>query len=179
VPVVEIPVPSATGPEGGGWARGHDYQLLGRYSHELHVMAYDLHTESSEPGPVAPLWWVNEVLRYATSVVPSQKVVLGIGLFGYDWDAPRHAEGVTPKEAEARVRRYEGELTFDERAQSPVFTYGVDGIEHELWFEDPRSIRRKLEYVDTYDLGGAFFWRMGDTTPAVWDVVEDTLEVRS
>ena len=172
-----VAVHAKLGPETDGWGAGHDYALLGRYADEIHLMAYDLHYNTSDPGPPAPAWWVDEVLDYATTEVPAEKVVLGIGLYGYDWPEGARGEGLTLQEAEARVRRYDGELTFDTRSQSPRFTYERDGQTHELWFEDGPSIARKLEFVETYGLGGAFFWRMGGTTPEAWDAVGEALEL--
>jgi spore germination protein len=161
----------------GGWGAGHDHELLGRHADELHLMAYDYHYNESSPGPPAPSWWVDEVLHYTTGVVPSEKVILGIGMYGYDWGGGTPAEGLTLQEVQERIRRYSGELAFDERSQTPRFAYVADGHEHELWFENARSIERKLEFVHSYELGGAFFWRLGGTTEEVWRGVADALEL--
>jgi spore germination protein len=162
-----------------GWAAGHDYELLGRYADELHLMAYDLHNEGSDPGPIAPTWWVERVVRHATSVVPPDKLVLGIGLFGYDWGPGGTADGLTLSEVEERMRDHDGELRFDRRSRSPVFTYAADGDDRELWFEDARSIRHKLRLVDRYDLAGVFYWRLGGTTAEIWRAVETWQALRA
>lgn len=164
------------GAETDGWGAGHDYAQLGAHAHELHLMAYDLHNSGSSPGPSAPLWWVDEVLDYATSLIPAEKLVLGIGLYGYDWRGNGPAEGLTLQEVEARVQRFDGDVEFDEQHQTPVFRYEDESDLHQLWFEDARSLEGKLELVDAHDLGGVFFWRMGGTTAATWDIVAATVE---
>jgi spore germination protein len=176
--VVAVAVHARQGPEDmGGWGAGHDHERLGRYADELHLMAYDYHSNTSDPGPSAPVWWVEEALAYTTSVVPSEKVILGVGVYGYDWGEGEVAEGVTLQEAHARIRRYSGEAGFDPRSQTPWFTYRADGQVHELWFEDARSLRSKLDLVEELDLGGAFFWRMGGTTVEAWEAIADSLDL--
>ena len=58
------------------WADSVDYEVL---------MAYDEHEESSSPGPIASLDWVDRVLEAALKDVPENKLVLGIASYGYDW----------------------------------------------------------------------------------------------
>jgi spore germination protein len=154
-----------------GWAAGHDYELLGRYADELHLMAYDLHNEGSDPGPIAPTWWVERVVRHATSVVPPEKLVLGIGLFGYDWGRRGHRRrphALGGRRAHARPRRCAA-------VRPPQPFTGVHlrgrGDDRELWFEDARSVRHKLRLVDRYDLAGVFYWRLGGTTAEIWRAV--------
>lgn len=58
----------------------------------LRVMVYDW--SYSEPGPIAPIWWVRQVLAYADSTVPMSKVQLGIPAYGREWTAD--TEGTCP-----------------------------------------------------------------------------------
>ena len=53
---------------------------------QVRIMGYNYHWETSAPGPTAPIGWVRGVLSYATRQMPASKVVLGVPLFGYDWD---------------------------------------------------------------------------------------------
>jgi spore germination protein len=166
-----VAIHAETSPQTGGWGAGHDYALLGRAAHELHLMTYNMHHAEGEPGPSAPLWWVEEVVRYAAGKIPPNKLVLGIGLFGYDWGPDGPAVGLTLEEVEARVQAFDGDPTFDDQHQVPVFVYQDQGEQRQVWFEDRRSIAHKLALVDEHGLGGAFFWRMGGTTQQAWEAV--------
>ncbi|WFR71356.1 glycosyl hydrolase family 18 protein [Prescottella defluvii] len=62
-----------------------DYAAVARSADKVIVMAYDRHWATSTAGPIAPYDWVEEVLRYAITRIPRDKLVLGVGLYGYDW----------------------------------------------------------------------------------------------
>ena len=110
------------------------------------------------------------MLRYATSVVPPQKLVLGVGLYGYDWSAGQGrdirwhdaaqlatAPGVTPGR--------------DPVSDAPFLRYRADGVDHEVWYEDAESISAKLESADSYGVGAVELWRLGAEDPGLWDVL--------
>ena len=68
---------------------------------------------------------------------------------------------------------------FDEAAQSPWFRY-VDesGQEHEVWFEDARSIRAKLDLARTYGLRGVGYWNLMRPFPQNWAVLNSLYRIR-
>ena len=49
---------------------------------------------------------------------------------------------------------------FDPIAQTPYFNYYDEGTQHEVWFEDARSIRAKLALIPEYGLQGASYWNL-------------------
>jgi len=79
-----------------GWngAYALDYQALGAAADEVRIMAYGwcwaggCAGNNPPPGPIAPLHWQQQVVRYAKTQIPAQKIILGIHLYGYDWPAP-------------------------------------------------------------------------------------------
>ena len=100
---------------------------------------------------VAPLRNVELVVEYALSEIPAEKIWMGIPNYGYDWTLPfrqgDRAQSISNQEAVALAVQNRVAIRFDQAAQSPWFRY-VDGQgrEHEVWFEDARSIRAKLEH---------------------------------
>ena len=50
---------------------------------QLHIMAYDYSTSS--PGPIGPLQWTTNGVKYAVSVIPASKIFIGIPGYGRDW----------------------------------------------------------------------------------------------
>lgn len=156
--------------------QAQDYAAIARGAHQVHIMTYDHHWDESPPGPVAPLPWVQDVIEYALTQMAADRIVLGIGLFGYDWGGSQTADGLTLEEVEKRKRRYEGAVGWDHSSQAPWFRYSADGVDHELWYENADSVRAKLELVDRYDLAGAFIWRLGGSqSDDVWDTLRRQL----
>ena len=67
------------------WNYAFDYEKLGSIVDYFMIMAYDEHYVSSNAGAVASINWVRDILDYATKIVPSEKIILGLALYGYDW----------------------------------------------------------------------------------------------
>lgn len=60
----------------------------------LRLMVYDYHT--STPGPISPMWWVRDVIRYSTSVVSPDKLQLGVPAYGRHWRTKKYASESCP-----------------------------------------------------------------------------------
>ena len=53
-----------------------------------HKLTYEWGYALSEPMAVAPINKVEQVVRFATSVIPPEKIFMGIPNYGYDWPLP-------------------------------------------------------------------------------------------
>jgi spore germination protein YaaH len=159
------------------------------------VMAYDFHRRSSPlAGPVAPLFggkkmWdsdISEHLQAFLKVVPSQKIVLGVPFYGYEWQttsgdaqAPTFPNtGATASFERVQsllARRSELHLKegWNEDALSPYLSYQEDGETFVVYYENSRSLSYKLDYVNQLDLGGIAIWALGyeGDNRELWDVI--------
>lgn len=114
--------------------------------------------------------------------IPSEKILLGIPNYGYDWTLPfvqgSAARTISHTAAVNLALREGAEIKFDEEAQSPYFNYyDNQGREHVVWFEDARSIEAKLALVDKYNLGGVSYWTVNSYFPQNWLVLESMYNV--
>ena len=73
------------------------------------------------------------------------------------------------------------EIQFDEIAQSPYFTYydRQTGVEHEVWFEDVRSMDAKLRLIAQYGLQGAGYWNLMRAMPQNWTLLHALYEIET
>ena len=132
---------------------------------------------------VAPLPQVRQVLRYALTAIPADKLFLGVPIYGYDWPLPWQ-EGVTrgvslsPQEALALARTYGAEIQFDETAQAPHFRYTAPGgQEHEVWFEDARSAAAKFALAAENGLQGVGLWNLMRAAPQLYLVLNSLYNI--
>ncbi|AYY12677.1 peptidoglycan hydrolase [Actinobacteria bacterium YIM 96077] len=160
------PKTSESGDDGRNQAQ--DFAAIGAAADQVRLMTYDYSWDTSPPGPVAPADWVEEVVAWTVTQIPAHKVILGIDLLGYDW-ADGHGETVDHAQVQDLLAEHGSTVNRTDDG-TPWFVYhDAGGTRHEVWFEDAESAGAKLELVADYDLGGAFFWRLGGEDAAVWD----------
>lgn len=153
---------------------------MGELVYVYHQCAYTY----GPPLAVAPIPNVRAVLDYAVTEIDPAKIFLGIPNYGYDWTLPfvqgtSRARSISSQEAIAIAARYGAAIQFDERAQSPFFNYiDANGRQHEVWFEDARSIRAKLALVPEYRLRGVGYWNAMRHFPQNWLVLNALYDIR-
>ena len=149
-----------------------DWKQLSEYADQLSIMAFNEHWDESEAGPVASLPWVEDIITYSQYLdVPPEKIYLGIGLFGYDWnlDNDQAAEGLTYTDVIQLLNEHNVVGEWDSTYKSPHFTYEEEGDEHEVWYENANSIKEKVALAEDSGLGGVSFWRLGGEDPKIWE----------
>jgi spore germination protein YaaH len=171
-----VPVYAKTSePGNSSGARAQDWAAIGRAADQVRVMIYDYHWATSQPGPIAPIDWADEVAAYAVSQIPKRKIVLGFGLYGYDWVGERGVD-LMWQEVDRIARQHGATVDLDEASQSPWFRYTAsNGSRHTVWFENATSTRPKLDIVNRYQVAGVHFWRLGGEDPKTWQVVKSKL----
>ncbi|UOR10397.1 LysM peptidoglycan-binding domain-containing protein [Halobacillus amylolyticus] len=161
----------------------HDYQAHGEIVDFVVIMTYEWGWAGGRPWAIAPINEVREVLDYAVTVIPRDKILMGMPLYGREWEIPwvegTTARTISPKEAVQLAARYGVEIQYDEQYQSPFFRYADEsGQQYEVWFEDARSVQAKYNTIKNYQLRGAGFWVLGNPFPQNWAVLQDNFQVR-
>lgn len=183
-PVIVALAPKTSAAQPGLLYEGHDYQALGRVADQLLLMTYEWGYTYGPPMAVAPLPNVRRVVEYALTEIPAQKLWLGVPNYGYDWPLPfvqgtTKATSISNQYAVQLALRYNAAIQYDETAQSPWFRYSDgQGREHEVWFEDARSIRAKLALVPEYGLYGVGYWNLMRPFPQNWVVLSSLYNIR-
>ena len=160
----------------------HDYAFHGRTADYVVLMTYEWGYTYGPAQAVAPLNRVRQVLDYAVSVMPAGKILLGVPNYGYNWTLPfvqgSAARPLTNIGAVTLAGQVQAAIQFDALAQSPFFRYyDAEGRQHEVWFEDARSLRAKYLLVDEYDLAGVSFWNLNNLFRTNFLVLESLFSV--
>jgi spore germination protein YaaH len=159
------------------WATPYNYKALGAIADKVVVMAYDYHYATDSPGPVAPLWWVKDVVAYTSTVIAPEKLLLGMPTYGYDWAEGMDGTTVTAPKLDAVRTRYSTTEKFDLTSMSPGFTYIDDRqVVHQIWMENERSLTEKWKVATENGLGGISFWRIGTGFDDLYRVLENNLK---
>ena len=144
---------------------GIDYAGIGNAADTVFLMTYEWGYKYGPPMAVAPIPSVRRVLDYAVSVIPREKIDMGIPNYAYDWPLPyergiTEAETIGNVEAVRRALQYGASIQYDEQSQAPFFNYTLDGVEHVVWFEDVRSIAAKYDLIEEYGFRGGGYWNL-------------------
>ena len=157
--------PKTSAEQRGILVSGKDYRLLGQAVDRVLLMTYEWGYKYGEPFAVAPLDKVRQVVEYAVTEIPTEKISLGLANYGYDWPLPFQrgqtvARTIGNVEAVELARRVGAEIQFDEPSQSPWFSYQNRGVDHVVWFEDVRSWQAKCDLVAEFGLTGVGIWQL-------------------
>ena len=97
-----------------GWSGAYDYAALGAAADLVTVMAYAYRGAFSGPGSIAPYNWVDRVLAFATQQIEPDKVLLGLAVYGYDWNVTAGGtRSLGNTQAAALAARYATPIDFD------------------------------------------------------------------
>lgn len=161
---------------------GKDYALLGAAADHVLLMTYEWGYTYGPAMAVAPINKVREVVEYAITEIPTEKINMGIPNYGYDWTLPyergvSRAKTIGNVEAVQIAIRNDAAIQFDETAMSPYFNYVQNGVEHEVWFEDVRSLQAKFDLVKEFGLRGVGYWQIMQLFRANWLLLADNFRI--
>lgn len=161
----DLPAKTSDAPNSvwGGWA---DYPFLAKHFDQLQLMVYDEHWSAGSPGPIASIPFVRAVLDYAVTVIPKEKIVLGMPFYGYDWPEKGTASEVTAVKSQEMLKSLNIKPQWDSQAQSYWFKYETpEGGKRTVYYESARTLKTRLDIAREYGIAGVSIWRVGDETP--------------
>ena len=181
---VSVALAPKTSPDQKGLLyEGIDYRLLGEAADRVMLMTYEWGYTAGPPMAVAPLPNVRAVLDYAVTELPAEKLLLGVPNYGYDWPLPfvqgqTRAKSISNQQAIDLALQYRIAIQYDQTAQSPYFHYTAeDGIIHEVWFEDARSLSAKLRLIAEYGFLGSGIWNLMRPFSQIWLLADSLYDI--
>ena len=160
-----------------------DYEKIGMLADRVILMTYEWGYSGGPAKAVSPIKQVQEVLDYATLKIPSNKILMGIPNYGYDWTLPyvkgESATSVGNYESVDIARKNRQAINYTYEDQAPYFYYFDSSMrKHEVWFEDARSIQAKLELVMKYNLAGISYWTINRLFPQNYLVLDSLYTIK-
>lgn len=161
--------------------QGKDYAGLGAVADRVLIMTYEWGYTFGPAMAVAPIDKVREVIDYAVTEIPREKINIGVPNYGYDWTLPfvrgeSRAQTIGNVEAVQIAIQNGSVIRYDEVAQTPSFTYVQNGRTHEVWFEDARSILAKYRLIKEYGLHGFGCWQIMQLYRTMWVLAQGDIE---
>nr|WP_232380555.1 glycosyl hydrolase family 18 protein [Leptospira ainlahdjerensis] len=132
----------------------HSELLNADFIDEFVLMSYDFHSSKTDPGPVTSISWTKKNLEFLSNQIPSSKLWLGLPLYGYLWKRNGKVRIISQREFIKRQNRFK-------------ITEGEDGylkIQDSTgigFISNTKSILQLQKLIETYQLKGTAFWRIG------------------
>lgn len=167
----------------GSLYQAHDYKAIGEIADRVIIMTYEWGYIYGEPQAISPYNQVERVIAYAVTQIPSQKILMGMPNYAYDWTIPyvqgTSARTITNRQALRLAYENNATIMFNTLSKAPYFNYrDADGKEHVVWFDDALSIGSRLDLVTKYNLGGLSYWTINNFDATNWAVVSDTFRIK-
>lgn len=147
----------------------YDYKTIEPYADRIFIMAYDQHWASSEPGPVSAMDWCEDVTDYALSVLPKEKIVIGLPFYGRTWVNPQYARAWYNSGIE-RILQENGSPEVSRDGDIPHFEFETQ-ITVTGWFDDSASLLARCNMLKAKGLLYAGFWRIGQEDRDFWQLL--------
>jgi spore germination protein YaaH len=175
----------------GSKPRIWDLKALEPYTNYFVVMSYDYTMPgSSSAGPNSPLRGSGDLFEHdiikniseITKLVKSEKILLGIPFYGYEWDtvdaskySPVESKGVTAslERIEQMLNDKTLELVWDRNTLTPYGIASQSGQISQIYFENAASMKLKLDFVKSSVLCCIAIWALGyeGQNSWVWPVI--------
>ena len=173
------------------WTKSYDYRTIGNIADKVILMAHDFEPKSLPASdsvnevistPLTPINDVKEALSAIVDenngIVDKNKIILQLNMASTQWKVKDgNLSGEYVKEGniipfhpsyEAIFDRINKEQTdiiihFDEKSSNPYISYtGSDGTINYIWYEDSRSVEKKISVAREFGIVGVSLWRMGN-----------------
>ncbi len=176
--------------QSGYWV--YDYGAIVEHVDRIRMMAYDYSV--TEPGPIAPVDWVESAITGAIEATGSpDKLVLGLPAYGRNWpvfvagecpqnDVPGRTT-VSARSVDDLIARREVQPVRVDETGEWMFEYDLEVTDgttscvqtRQVHYIDGDGIRLRMDLAREYRLDGVALWALGFDDAAVWDAILPTV----
>lgn len=179
--VVSVDVTAPDGSE--TWSLCFDRNVIGDVADYIIFMAYDQYgTSSKKSGTTAGYDWVNLSLNkfLKTEEIESNKIILAIPLYTRLWT--EDSSGKVVKQSTVSMKNIDSILPsgvnkqWDDNLKQYYVEYQDGQYTKKMWIEDEKSLKEKINLINSNNLGGVASWEKGMETDNFWTFLKENLD---
>lgn len=145
------------------------------------TMCYDEHASGAEEaGSVASLPFVRKGIQDTLKEVPASKVIAAIPFFTRLWTSTGSGKPASRaygmSDAKNAAESLGMKLAWSESSGQNYGKIQKNGSTYQIWLEDDRSIKAKMQVIRKADIAGVAEWKLGQEDSGVWSVIEEGLK---
>ncbi len=146
------------------------YKKIAEISDRVMIMAYDEHWSTSQPGPIASMNWCKKIADYAVTVIPEEKLVMGLPFYGRSWANEKPAQAWYFEGANRIINEYNSDKV---RYINDIPNVNLTmKVKVNLWFEDSFSVVSKMRMYKDCKINKIAFWRIGQEDKNIWNYLK-------
>jgi cellulose synthase/poly-beta-1,6-N-acetylglucosamine synthase-like glycosyltransferase/peptidoglycan/xylan/chitin deacetylase (PgdA/CDA1 family) len=101
--------------------------------------------------------------------IPSEKIVLCMAAYGYDWRDGAEANTLTYQQALSEAKEFKSSIDFDNDSYNCTFEYKDNKqFHHYVSFIDAAGTFNTMRFADEYGAAGVALWRLGSEDERMW-----------
>ncbi len=148
----------------------YHYTKINEIVDRIIVMAYDEHWATSKPGAVASINWCQKVMAYSLSVLPKEKLVMGLPFYGRGWNTDDTAGAYRfPSIEKLQKNNQITQITRENNIPSFELTKEVT---YKFYYDDLYSLVARMKMYKDNGVKNIGFWRLGQEETAVWEYIK-------
>jgi len=160
----------------------YNHAALAKAADYIILMGYDQHWGGdTTAGPTASLPWVASSLSDMLHTgIPAAKLILGVPFYTQDWTVAKNGQVLSSQplslwQVRDVIANHHIQTRWDRQLGLHFGVYMDQGVRHEIWVEDNRSLLLTLQLVARDHLAGAAAWYLGLEYPSTWLSLTDSV----
>lgn len=151
------------------------------YADYIITMAYDEHYVGSEAGSVSSLPYVTAASKNVLKEIPAKQSIIALPFYTRLWElTPKgksktkyttKSQAIGMDQAENLAKVNGATPTWDANLGQDYVEYEQGGKKYQIWFENAKSLEKKMKVVNKYKAAGMAFWKLGFENEAAWNMV--------
>ncbi len=157
-----------------------NFKQIAQFYDFIFLMAYDEHYPESEPGCISSVEYIEKSLEKAMKIVPSEKFILCIAGYGYDWKPGKEGTDISYEDFISLANEYKTPVLFREDYSDLYIEYNNEKNDPcEAHCNDAASIYNAIRTSEDYETAGVALWYLGCEDYRIWSFYNKCLSIDS
>ncbi|HWT73407.1 MAG TPA: LysM peptidoglycan-binding domain-containing protein [Mobilitalea sp.] len=161
-----------------------DYSYIASLVDGILFMSFNFGYSFGPPEPIVSVQLMTDYSKFAVTIMPPEKLTIGLSVIGYDWKLPyvagiSKANSLSINSAIDLAADKEVVIQFDEVSQTPFYNYteSVLPIKHIVWFIDARTVNGTVKLITEHKFHGINIWNIMYYYSQQWLVINSQYEI--
>lgn len=153
------------------------YKDLAQYYDFIFLMAYNEHYPDGDPGSISSLLFVEKAIDDAMKEVSSEKIVLCVAAYGFDWEKGKLGTRITYQGLITKAKELGEPVDFNfSQADLTLRYYDDNNAEHEMHCNDAAGIFNIIRTAQDFNAAGVSLWYLGSEDDRIWKFYSQDLD---